>query len=332
MSRRLTVGVVGTGAMGSAHARTLAASVAGVDLVAVHDLDAGRAKALADEVGATASPTPEALIEEVDAFVIASPDATHVDLALAGIAAGKPMLCEKPLAVDPAGARRVVEAEVAAGRRLVQVGFTRRFDPAFRELKAVVDTGELGDVRIVHAVHRNATNSTSTDDATLVTGSMIHELDTLPWLLRDPIVAVRVESPLDGPFRDPQLATLRFASGALGTVEVFVNARYGYDVQTEIVGTAGTASLEPRSTVTTRRAGVAGTVVRDDFVAHFADGYRLELAAWAVAAQDRTVDGPDAWDGYLANLAADAGVRSLRSGEWEGVVPVERPALYGSRR
>ena len=89
---------------------------------------------------------------------------------------------------------------------------------------------------------------------------------------------------------------------------------------------------EPRSTVTTRRAGRAGTAVRDDFVAHFADGYRLELAAWAVAARAGTVDGPDAWDGYLANVAAAAGVRSLRSGEWEAVVPVERPALYGTGR
>jgi myo-inositol 2-dehydrogenase/D-chiro-inositol 1-dehydrogenase len=115
-------------------------------------------------------------------------------------------------------------------------------------------------------------------------------------------------------------------------VEVFVNARYGYDVQTEVVGTVGTASLEPRATVTTRRAGVAGTAVRDDFVAHFADGYRLELAAWAAAAATGGVDGPDAWDGYLANLAAEAGVRSLASGEWEAVVPVERPALYDSGR
>ncbi|SFC37822.1 myo-inositol 2-dehydrogenase / D-chiro-inositol 1-dehydrogenase [Nocardioides terrae] len=328
MTGRLRVGVIGTGAMGAAHARTLSTSVAEVDLVAVHDLDAERAEALADELGAAASPSPEALVADVDAVVVASPDATHVGLVLAGLAAGRPMLCEKPLALDASGARRVVDAEVAAGRRLVQVGFTRRYDPAFRELKAVIDSGDLGTVRLVHAVHRNATNNTSTDDATLVTGSMIHELDTLPWLLDQPIAAVRVESPVDGPFRDPQLATVRFGSGALASVEVFVNARYGYDVQTEVVGTDGTASLEPRSTVTVRRAGAAGTPVRDDFVAHFADAYRLELAAWARAARAGTVDGPDAWDGYLANVAAEAGVRSLRSGSWEAVVPDERPELY----
>ncbi|MFT4288385.1 Gfo/Idh/MocA family protein [Nocardioides sp.] len=328
---RIRVGVIGTGAMGAAHARTLATWIAGAEVSQVFDPDGERAKALGEEVGAVAASSPEALIEadDVDAFVIASPDATHADLAIAGIELGKPVMCEKPLAGNAADARRVVAAEVAAGRRLVQLGFCRRYDPAFLALKAAA--GSLGEARLVHASHRNATNHTSVDDTTLITGSMIHELDTLPWLLDQPLTGIRVESPLAEGFRDPQLATLRLGSGTLASVEVFVNARYGYDVQCEIVGTAGTASLAPRADVTLRAAGVAGGVVGSDGTAHFADAYRLELAAWVgwagAGASDWT--GPDAWDGYLANLAAAAGVRSLASGEWESVVPEERPALYG---
>ncbi|MEP9381391.1 Gfo/Idh/MocA family oxidoreductase [Nocardioides cheoyonin] len=336
----LRVGVIGAGAMGAAHARTLATWVGGARVTQVYDVDVARAKALAEEVGALAASSPEALIaaggadwaHAVDAVVIASPDITHADLVIAAIAAGRPVFCEKPLAADVAGARRVVEAETAAGRRLVQVGFTRRYDPAFRELKEVVDAGTLGEVRLVHAVHRNASNATSTDDATLVTGSMIHELDMVPWLVGEPVTAVRVESPVDGPFRDPQLATLRLASGALASVEIFVNARYGYDVQCEVVGTTGSVALQPRSTVTTRAAGVAGARVGADFVTHFGDAYRIELAAWVAAARRGTVEGPDAWDGYLANLAAEAGVRSLASAGWEDVVLPQRPDLYPDRR
>ncbi len=330
MSSRLRVGVIGTGAMGAAHARTLATWIAGAEVRQVFDPDVARAKALAEELGAVAASTPEALIEagDVDAFVIASPDATHAELAIAGIELGKPVMCEKPLAGSPAEARRVVDAELAVGRRLVQLGFCRRYDPDFLALKAA--TGALGQVRLLHAVHRNASNHTSVDDSSLITGSMIHELDTLPWLLDQELTGIRVESPLAEGFRDPQLATLRFASGALASVEVFVNAGYGYDVQCELVGSAGVASLEPRSSVTTRSAGIVGGTIGSDGTAHFADAYRAELAAWVAwaSAGDPGWAGPDAWDGYLATLAAAAGVRSLASGGWESVVSEARPTLY----
>ena len=207
-TNRLRVGVIGTGAMGLAHARTLAESVPAAEVVRVFDMDTERAKEVAHGVGAEAADSAEALVADVDAFVVASPDFTHADLAVAGIEAGKHVLCEKPLAVTADDARRVVDAEVAAGRRFVQVGFNRRFDPGFVDLKSAITDGSLGHVRVLHGVHRNASNSTSTDDATLVTGSMIHELDTFRWLLDGEIVAIRVESPVVDGFRDPQVATL----------------------------------------------------------------------------------------------------------------------------
>jgi myo-inositol 2-dehydrogenase/D-chiro-inositol 1-dehydrogenase len=210
----------------------------------------------------------------------------------------------------------------------VQLGFVRRFDPGFRALRASIADGTLGDVRLVHAIHRNATNATSTDDATLVTGSMIHEFDTVAWLLDDPFTAIRVESPVTEGFRDPQLATLWTAGGVMVTAEVFVNASYGYEVRCEVVGTKGTASLVPTAQVSTRVAGVNGLPVSSDFVAAFADGYRLELAAWAAAAAHGAIDGPSAWDGYVANVVAEAGVASLGTGRRESFDPGERPALY----
>ncbi len=325
---RLKVGVIGAGAMGAAHARTLATTVPGAEVTRVFDMDTERAAAVAAEVGGEAAASPEALVADVDAFVVASPDFTHADLAIAGIEAGKHVLCEKPLAVTADDARRVVDAEVAAGRRFVQVGFNRRFDPGFTSLKGSVADGTLGAVKLLHGIHRNASNLTSTDSSTLVTGSMIHEFDTFRWLLDDEIVAVRVESPVLEGFKDPQVATLWMASGPMITAEVYVNAAYGYDVRVEVVGDGGSASLEPRTPVVRRLAGQGGSSIGSDFVEHFVESYRLELGSWVDASLRGDVVGASAWDGYVANLVAAAGVVALEGGTREGVDVPDRPGLY----
>jgi myo-inositol 2-dehydrogenase / D-chiro-inositol 1-dehydrogenase len=326
----LNIGVIGTGLMGAAHVRFLADNVPGVAITEVYDPDTDRATKHGDAVGAVAAESAESLIgsDAVDAVVVASPDPTHADLSIACVEAGKPVMCEKPLAPSAKEAYRVVEAELRAGRTLVQLGFVRRFDPGFRALRTAVADGSLGRPRVVHAVHRNARNATSTDDATLVSGSMVHEFDTVPWLLDDPLVAVRIESPVTEGFRDPQLATLWTRGGVMATVEVFVNAGYGYEVACEVVGTEATASLTPSSPVTLRRAGSRGRYITDDLVTAFADGYRLELAAWAAAAARGTIEGPSAWNGYVAAVAAEAGIASLRGGLRESIDAGPRPELY----
>ncbi len=319
--------------MGAAHARMLAAEVPGAVVAEVYDLDVGRAEAIASEVGARAASSAQAVVDsaEVDAVVIASPDDTHAPLALACLDAGKPTLCEKPLSPRAEEAHSVVDAEVALGRRLIQLGFMRRYDPGFVGLREAIGSGSLGAVRLIHAVHRNVSSSTSTDSAGLITGSMVHELDVVAWLLDDELTAIRVESPMAEGFLDPQLATLWTRGGVMATVEVFVNARYGYDVRCEAVGTHASATLEPRAPIRLRTDGVDGVVIRDDFVAHFADAYRRELTAWVRAARDTgaaPTSSPSAWDGYVAAVAARAGVDSLTSGTTCPITPGPRPAIY----
>lgn len=334
MTATLRLGVIGAGAMGTDHVRTITTAVPGATVTQVHDRDAGRAKQVAQRAGGEVAASAEELIgsDEVDAVVVAAPDATHADLVLACIDAEKPVLCEKPLAVTAQDALRVVEAEVAYGRRLVQVGFMRRYDPGYVRLKETLADGDLGDVRVVHNVHRNASSATSATGPGIITGSMVHELDTVAWLLDDQVIGIRVESPVKDGLPDPQLATLEMAGGALATVEVFVNARYGYDVRCEVVGTAGTAALARTPSVSTRTAGVEGVEIASDFVVYFADAYRHELAAWTRAARAGGVDGPTAWDGYLANLVAEAGVASLASGTRQAVAAAPRPTLYDGIR
>ena len=138
----IRVGLIGAGIMGADHAKILSRDLPGVTLQYVCDADGLRAKSVADANGAIHAVTdPLAVIagKDVDAVLIASPDHTHAALTKACIELGKPVLCEKPLSPNSAECLDVIAAEVKAGRRLVQVGFMRRFDPAYVEMKAALD-------------------------------------------------------------------------------------------------------------------------------------------------------------------------------------------------
>ncbi|MBC7632058.1 Gfo/Idh/MocA family oxidoreductase [Aeromicrobium sp.] len=326
----LRVGVIGAGAMGADHIRTIATSIPAARVAEVYDFDVDRAYAIAQPVFANVATSAEALIDSsaVDAVLICSPDDTHAALVRACIAAGKHVLCEKPLAVTADDSMSVVEAEVAAGRQMVQLGFMRRYDPGYREMRKTLRDGQIGTARLVHCLHRNVSSQTSSTSEGIVTGSMVHELDIVGWLLDDEVDSIRVESPVAEGLRDPQLATIWMRSGVIVSAEVFVNAAYGYDVRCEVVGTSGTVSLVPPTPTSIRRAGMDGVHVRDDFIGRFADAYRLELGAWAEDALNGVVHGPSAWDGYVANVIAEAGVASLTSGVREPVTLAPRPTLY----
>ena len=164
--------------------------------------------------------------------MIASPAITHEPFTLACLEAGKPVLCEKPLAVDAAAALRIVEAEARAA--LVTVGFMRRCDPGYVGLKAQMDA--IGPPVIVHCAHRNPSVHEFFDSAMIITDTVVHEVDITRWLLGQEIVRVQVMTPRPSSraregLRDPQLVIFETEGGQLVTVEAFVSAGYGYDIQ-----------------------------------------------------------------------------------------------------
>ena len=296
----MNVGVIGAGLMGSTHAGLLAGAVSGATVVAVADPVAPAADR-ADGLELIADPA-------VEAVVVASPAATHEGYVLACLEAGKPVLCEKPLAASAAAALRIVEAE--RGRGLVTVGFMRRFDPGYVDLKRRLDAGEIGAPLLMHCAHRNVSVHDFFDSAMILTDSAVHEIDVARWLLDDEITRVTVHAPrtTGRGLRDPQLLLLETASGRLVDVEAFVSAGYGYDIRCEVVGEDGT--LELRDPATGARHAIAA-----DFRERFATAYQHELQAWA----DGT-PGPSARDGYAAAAVAEAAVQSLETGR-----PVDVP-------
>jgi myo-inositol 2-dehydrogenase / D-chiro-inositol 1-dehydrogenase len=333
------VGVIGTGMIGTEHVHRLAREVVGSSVTAVFDVVRARAAALAAEVGAAAAGSWAELVEdaEVDAVLVASPGDLHAEQVLACLAAGKPVLCEKPLATSAEDALKIVEAEAAAGRRLVQVGFMRRYDAGFRDVKAAIDGGVIGEPLLAHAIHRNPSVPDTFVGEMSLTDSLVHEFDTFRWLFEEEIVATTVvpvrQSPVGAAhqLRDPQIVLLELANGAVVDAESFVNCQYGYDVRCEIVGSAGTVALDnPRTTVVLADGG-RGEAVPPDWRVRFGQAYQSELQAWidALASGAGVAEGAsDAWDGYAAVAVAETAVASFAQHTRTEVRLVERPGLY----
>lgn len=199
------VAVVGAGIMGADHVNTLHRLVAGASVSMVADMDVSRAEAAASGVpGVRVTDDAFALIDDssVDAVVIASHDSAHADLTIAAIRAGKPVMCEKPLAPIVDECLRVIRAEqaaVATGRPLVSVGFMRRFDPAYQEIRSVLRSGACGTPLLVHCVSRGVSSGPGATSESSITGSAIHEFDVVPWLLDSPVIEVSWHAPRPAP-------------------------------------------------------------------------------------------------------------------------------------
>ncbi|MGW0362553.1 Gfo/Idh/MocA family protein [Streptomyces sp. NPDC002990] len=336
MSSTLGIAVIGTGKMGADHVRRIGRTVGGARVVAVADPDADRLKEVVGALdGASAHTDPASALAApgVGAVLIASPGPAHEEAIRYALERELPVLCEKPLTPDPAGALRIMEAEQRVGRRLVQVGFMRRYDAEYERLKELLDAGGIGRPLFLHCRHRNAASPPFFTSPMLISDSVVHEVDAARWLLGQEITAVSVLSPTPSSaapegLRDPRLVLLETSGGAVVDVEIFVNCGFGYQVQCEAVGESGSARIGDRQAMVVQSGGRWGGEIEQDFTVRFADAYDRQLRSWVAAAARGGVTGPDAWDGYAAAAVSEAGVAAARSGVRTVVELVERPPLY----
>lgn len=333
----LKIGVIGTGMIGRDHTRRIQQVLAGAEVVALSDVNVASAEAVRKDLAPDAKlyDTGEALIAapEVQAVLVTSWGATHEPYVLAAIAAGKPVFCEKPLATTAEGARRIVDAEVKFGKRLVQVGFMRRYDAGYVALKQAVEN-HTGAPILVHAAHRNPAVPEAYVTPMAIHDTMIHEIDVFRWLLNDDYVSARVLYPRNAArshtkLRDPQVVVLETQKGVLINVEIFVNCAYGYDIQCEVVGEEGTAKLPEPMTVDMRLGAKRQSTILTDWKDRFVASYDVELKDFIGAASQGGATGPSAWDGYAAAVTSDACVQAQESnGQPVAIELPTRPALY----
>jgi myo-inositol 2-dehydrogenase/D-chiro-inositol 1-dehydrogenase len=292
----------------------------------VADADRGRARAVAERLGAGVAAGVDELFETAfDALVVATPTVSHAELILRGVDAGVPVFCEKPVAVDLKQTIEVVGRVAQAGAK-VQIGFQRRFDAGYRAARVAVDTGAIGTVHRLHLITADPAPPLPAYIPTsggIFRDCHIHDFDIALWLIGQPVVEVYATGANRGATWfaeagdvDTSVALLTFADGTLATVQ---GSRYnggGYDVRAELAGTLGTyvVGLSDRAPLRSAEPGVAWPAGEPwpDFWQRFCPAYRAELDAFLALAAGRGENPCPPQDALAALYVAEAADLSRR--------------------
>lgn len=331
----IRLAVIGAGLMGADHARIVANELPGATLQVVCDMNEVQARKVADQYGAADIATnPEAAIEraDVDAVIVASPDFTHAPLTKACIAAGKKVLCEKPLSQSPQECLSVMEAEQAAGEKFIQLGFMRRYDQSYIEMKEALSDGTLGRALMMHNFHRNVeTPAADFTGAMAITNSAPHEFDVIRHVLSTEFSTISAWQPRrSDALVAPVVMVLETTDGQLVNIEVNNNAAYGYDVRAELVGENGSIATNNVAYTRTDLSLRSATRYDTDWRSRYAEAYRRQNNDFLrfVNTGEFPSIGSDCWDGYCAAIVAEAGAKALNENCKVAIEMIAKPEFY----
>ena len=325
--------------MGADHAKLVAEDLPGACLQVICDPDAARAKSIAETCGAADVATdPEATIarSDVDAVIIASPDFTHAPLSLACIKAGKRVLCEKPLSQSSAECLDVMKAEQDAGQKYVMLGFMRRYDQSYVEMRGALENGTLGRALMMHNFHRNVeTPAADFTGAMAITNSAPHEFDVVRHVLGTEFASISAyQSKRSDALVAPVVMVLETADGQLVTIEINNNAAYGYDVRAELVGEAGSIAMNNVAYTRTDMKLAASTRYDADWRSRYYEAYVRQNRAFLDFVNTGVFPqiASDCWDGYCAAVIAETGVKALETGHKQPITLTTQPAFYAGAK
>jgi scyllo-inositol 2-dehydrogenase (NAD+) len=319
--------VVGLGRLGSRHAYNLAKNVKGASLVAVADVLPESAEKTARELGVPEWTTDaEAVIqrEDIDAVVIVTSTDMHAPLAKKAAEAGKALFIEKPLSLDMEESRAIVEAVEKAGV-YCEVGFMRRFDPAYQEAKRRIAAGDIGRPLYYKAVSRDPQappESYIPRSGGIFVDMTIHDYDLARFLMEREVTEVTamgsiVHSKEMEKYDDVDTAVtyLRFEDGAAGDIESTRNSFYGYDIRTEIIGTEGSliiSGVQRHPRVQVWKPGSGTYEIDPGFLERFETAYLAEMVSFIDRVREGGTPAVSVRDALAAQAIAVAADRSYR--------------------
>ncbi len=323
----MRVGLLGAGRIGSVHAQAISSHPES-ELVAVSDAFEANAQALAKSYGCAVCTSDEIIADDsIDAVLVATSTDTHSDLIEAAAAAGKAVLCEKPVDLSLERAS-VCLSNVGAKATSIMIGFNRRFDPSFSTLKSAIDAGEIGKTELL--------SITSFDPAPppveyikvsggLFRDMMIHDFDMANYIMEQAPVSVSavgtsVVDPAIGAVGDVDTAvvTLTYADGRIAVIKNSRRAVYGYDQRVEVLGSDGLLQAQnmlENSVVKSTTSGVISAKPTYFFLERYMPAYKAEWAAFVDAVQGKSDMPVNLHDGVTALAMAEAATRSVQTGQ-----------------
>ena len=242
-------------------------------------------------------------------------------------------LANKPLAPEAEACKRIVDAEIAGGKQLVQVGFMRRYDPGYRQLKEAIQTRKYGEPLLLHCAHRNPAVDESYTTPMAVENSMIHEIDVLRWLLDEDyataeVVFAKNTRRTHANLMDPQIMILTTKSGVRIDVEAFVNTGHCYDIKCEVCCEDAILNLPEPANIEVCAKAQRGHAIHSDWSTRFVEAYNVEVQEWINATKEGRVDGPTAWDGYVGQVTAAAASKARDTQTVVDITIDEKPEFY----
>ncbi len=322
----IRVGLIGAGRIGRVHAENLAYRVPEASLVAVSDIFVEAAEKLAADFQIPAIYKDHRRIMEdktIEAVIICSSTDTHSMMIEEAAAVGKHIFCEKPIDHDLSKIDRALAVVEQAGVKL-QVGFNRRFDPNFQRVREIVAAGEIGDPHILHIISRDP--GPPPIEYIKVSGGIfldmtIHDFDMARFLMGEEVEeiyatgGVRVDPQIgEAGDIDTAIITLRFESGAIGTIDNSRKAIYGYDQRVEVFGSEGVVKVSnntPHTAVVSNANGVHSPLPLFFFIERYAEAYVAEMKEFIECIQQDTAPPVTGIDGRIPVVMAYAAKKSF---------------------
>ncbi|MBL6945239.1 MAG: Gfo/Idh/MocA family oxidoreductase [Rhodospirillales bacterium] len=314
--------------MGEIHGRNVA-SMPGAELAYCVDFDPSSAERLAGELGAKAVTADEAFASgDVDAFIIASPAQTHADYIERAVETGAYVLCEKPIDHELERAVQCLD-KIGDKATKVQVGFNRRFDFHFNQLKQQLKEGSVGNIEQVLIISRDPkapSVEVLSRSSGLLKETTIHDFDLARWLVdEEPAQVFVAGGALVNPefekidHIDTSTTIMRTASGIQITILNSLRASYGYDQRIEVLGSKGMVAadnVEKSRVITADESGIKRAKPLWFYPQRYAEAYRTEVMEFLNAVSTKSDVTPNAFDGYRASLLANNAIESLKLGRW----------------